>query len=539
MKSFYTFLLCHQKIIFLALTIAAGILILYPLHNFQAPLTQGDHGRDLYAFKQTLDGALPYRDYWWVYGPLMPYYYAAAYKILGISIQSILLGELLLKIGAGVFFYLCLSLFCAPVFALLGACWFFLSQPDFFHTYNHAGGILSLLMIVYFLFCYLKNPQKKYIFAALTVNFFLFFIKINIGLYAFCGSLLSLILFDWIKKKKIKNWQTYLATAILLPIIICAIHWIFFLKGLPLYAIRQCFPVLAVDHLYDTPLLPTFFFFIKMQIFSILSNQTSLLLASLASILGLVFFLKKPLHPDDRELKRNLFLALVCLLLFTALVLHEFLATGVLYSLFWVNPFQNLFLFLLIGTGIQKLAKPLQTLLVSVLFAICCIFIFNYHLLINSFKSPYHYFDISKTKIYIENSFDWILTVKKTTQYLNDHLTPQETFFALPYDPIYYFLTNKTSPTRHLIFFKHDNIPAEQEHATIKDLEKNNIRYIVLSSRQSATEIGLGTFGKTHCSILAEYINKHFSAVATFGDWTGDPTKILHHGTKILKRKLQ
>ncbi|HOD12008.1 MAG TPA: hypothetical protein PKO44_02785 [Candidatus Omnitrophota bacterium] len=217
--------------------------------------------------------------------------------------------------------------------------------------------------------------------------------------------------------------------------------------------------------------------------------------------------------------------------------LHEFLATGVSYNLFWVKPLQNLFLFLAIGAGVQKLVKPLQTLLVSVLFAIVCIFSFNYHMSINTFKTPYHFFDIGKTKIYIENPFGWILTVKKTTQYLTDHLQANETFLALPYEPLYYFLAGKPSPTRQLIFFDHINIPTEQEEKIVNELEKNKINYVLISSRQKTTEHGLGTFGKTYCPVLAAHIEQHFSVVATFGDWTGDPTKILHHGIKILKRK--
>ena len=65
-----------EKTFFLVLAIVAGILILWPLHNFQHYLSQGDHGRDLYCFKKVMEGALPYRDFSWLFGPLMPYYYS-------------------------------------------------------------------------------------------------------------------------------------------------------------------------------------------------------------------------------------------------------------------------------------------------------------------------------------------------------------------------------------------------------------------------------------------------------------------------------
>ena len=41
-------------------------------------------------------GKLPYKDFWWVYGPLMPYYYGLFYKIFGMHITSVLLGRAVL-----------------------------------------------------------------------------------------------------------------------------------------------------------------------------------------------------------------------------------------------------------------------------------------------------------------------------------------------------------------------------------------------------------------------------------------------------------
>src|ERR1035438_646575 len=100
------FLKQHSKCLFLLLVIAAGIIITAPYANFQDYLSQGDHGRDLYAAEAVYRGELPYRDFWWVYGPLMPYYYGLFYKIFGVHITSVLLGRALLGIACSVLMYL-------------------------------------------------------------------------------------------------------------------------------------------------------------------------------------------------------------------------------------------------------------------------------------------------------------------------------------------------------------------------------------------------------------------------------------------------
>ena len=57
------------KIIFLILTLLTAGIFVWPELNFQDTLSQGDHGRDLYAFDAVTHGQLPYKDFWWVYGP--------------------------------------------------------------------------------------------------------------------------------------------------------------------------------------------------------------------------------------------------------------------------------------------------------------------------------------------------------------------------------------------------------------------------------------------------------------------------------------
>src|SRR3990167_7907265 len=105
-KNWQTLASKHANKIFLLVTLFLGFLFLAHHHNFQIYFAQGDHGRDLYAFKATLQGEAPYRDYFWEYGPLMPYYYSLFFKFFGVEIPSILLGKMILNVLSGAFIYL-------------------------------------------------------------------------------------------------------------------------------------------------------------------------------------------------------------------------------------------------------------------------------------------------------------------------------------------------------------------------------------------------------------------------------------------------
>src|SRR5471030_1534765 len=120
------FLKQHTKSLIVSLVLLAGIFITAPYHNFQDFLAQGDHGRDLYAAQAVYRGELPYKDFWWVYGPLMPYYYGLFFKIFGTQISSMILGKLILKILGGILICLAMMEVSSEIAAFLCACWFML-----------------------------------------------------------------------------------------------------------------------------------------------------------------------------------------------------------------------------------------------------------------------------------------------------------------------------------------------------------------------------------------------------------------------------
>ncbi len=532
-----TFSSKNLRIISLILTILAGFFLLYPFIDVQYYLSQGDHGRDLYVFEQTTHGAKVYQDYWWVYGPLMPVYYSWFDHWLGTNIPSILVGEMFLHLFSGLFIFLTLCVFFSPLIGFSAAVWFWVFNNDFFFTYNHAGGITMLTLIVYALFLYLKNPRAGYLFLGLMGIFVLSLIKLNFGLSAFLVFVIAFLLIDFLNKVPFSSQKKYVYLAsIALPILILIIYWMA-LKGLSIDEIRQCLPYLKGDQPYETSMWVA----AQSYLSSLWQNMTTawpnfifafLLILSILQSFYLLFKNK------DKKISRNdRGLILAILILFLCANAHEYLMSGVLYRSYWIRPFQVLTIFTFIAMATENLSRLIKGLLFTTILLSAFL---NFQIevqSINRIKIPKQYLSHPKAKIFVGNSPQWIETVNQTTQYLSTHLKNQETFLALPYDGLYYYLTGKTSPTRQLIFFEHIKIPPEEERKVIQDLENKHVDWIVLSSRSVSSEHGLGILGKTYCPILGKYLEDNFSVAATFGDWQNPPGWAWNHGTKILRRK--
>ncbi len=538
MKTAYNFFLRHQKIFFLVLTIFAALWILWPLHNFQPALAQDDHGRDLYAFWQTSQGATPYQDYWWCYGPLMPYYYSGIFKALGTTIQSALIGNILIGIICAMLFYLSLSCFIPYFWAFIGASWFTLFNPSFPHTYNHIGAIAGLLWITLNLFSYLKTSKKIFLWLGFLSVALTALIKLNMGICGLITFVACAALLDASRHTLKQNIRIYIYGTLLSGASLLLIH-IFFVQNLPMYYILQCFPFLknyrqSLPEIHLT-ILQRALWFLKATFSQIRSFR--LIIAAITITLFTVFTLKALKKKEIGTDNKNIFWALFFTTVLLVMASHEFLLSDMSYCTHWMKPFQLLIIFLAIGAGILKIPRIIQGLL-ALFFGFSILLAANaYHQEIQASKNPVQYFSINKDAAYLTNSPAWISIVRQTTSFLTTSLERNESFLALPYQPLFYFLTKKQSPARELCFFDFMNITLEQERKIILQLETKKNNYIVLSSRCNSAEPGLGLFGKTYCPALAKYIDENFFVIKTFGEWNSDPTETLAFGIKILKRK--
>jgi len=529
----------NSKCLVLLLVLIAGIIITAPCANFQDFLSQGDHGRDLYAAQAVYRGELPYRDFWWVYGPLMPYYYGLFFKIFGTQISSMILGKLILKILGGILICLGLMEVSSEIAAFLCACWFMVFQQDFFFTYNHLGGIVMILGVAYCLLSYTQKNSSRAAWGALGFIFTLCLIKINFGLAALAVCVITVGVCDYVHRIPLNTTKKtfYTVAFIGIPILLFIIYWSL-LKGLSIMEIRQCLPYKEGDQPYAMNPWLAIKNFAQITFHTITSNWTNLAFAVIinASALRCIYLFNQNKLPSQR--KTNLILSLSMLGLFYVANSHEYLKSGVWYRLFWAQPLSMMITFLLVDTATQSIPKVARKIILTFLagLAIYCSLLIGHQVIAS--KTENQFFSLPRGGIYLTNSPSWITTVEQTTEFLNKTLKPDELFFALPYDCLYYYLTAKKTPTRQLIFFEHIKIPMEQEKSVIADLEKNHVNYVLLSSRAFARqELGLGFLGTSYCPLIGKYIQDNFVPIARFGDWKNEPGWAWNHGTLILRRK--
>jgi hypothetical protein len=514
-------------------------IFVWPELNFQDLLSQGDHGRDLYAFDAVTHGKLPYKDFWWVYGPIMPYYYGLFFKVFGVHITSVLLGRALLVIACSVFFYLSAACLMSPGLAFLASAWFTQGRQEFFFTYNHIGGIAAELVICWCILSYIKMGSMRSLWIALIADFILGLVKINFGLAGLVGIILSVLWIDFTKKYPLdaQKKKFYLAAAGLIPLGLGIINWLL-LKDLPLYAIRQCLPYFGDDQPYHASPLLVIPYFIAQNWLTFIHSPVGVVIGIVlhgCTLLGVYLLISKKVEKSYRQ---DVLLALAVIGIFFVVYFHEFLVSGVWYRCYWSMPFLNLFHFIMIAVVFTFIPKFLRIFIMVFFGGLTALGIVAHIGIIQSQKTPYRYLSMDRGHIYVGNEPQWTDTVNKVTEILNTTLKKDDLFFALPYDCLYYYLTGKESPTRQLIFFNHIKIPPQQEISVIRELENNKVGFVLMSNRIISNETGLGIFGNTYCPLLGQYVHDNFVPVGRLGgDWNSPPGWANNHGVILLKRK--
>ena len=512
----------------------SGLLVMHYHLISQSFLSQGDHGRDLYCFQAILQGQLPYRDFWWVYGPLMPFYYAAFYKVLGFAVSSVLVGQVILKLLAGFFFFLTLSVYIPALWAYAGALWFWAFSQDFFFTYNHTGGITVLMALTYHLCRYDQEGRRSSINGAFVCVFLLCLIKINFGLAALLITVIVFFITEYSRRRIKPRTYLFLGGAVALLLFAVAGIYLYLLQGLSVAEIRQCLPYLKTDHPYNAPFGMTVRMWWDTLVLNINSSWPNRIFALLI-VTAITLTLRDLLQKKMAD-RRPAIMAIGLFVSFYIINMHEYWVSAVIYRTYWATPFSVLLIFLFFGLAFRALSPLVRRLILTALLVLIATRYYNNTLFLKSPHLTQHDLGLPRGRIVIGNTPEWIRTVQDTHHFLEARLGPGETFFAAPYDPIFYFLSGRLSPTRQLIFFEHINIPAAQEEKIIRSLEQKKVRYVVLSNRINSPEPGLGVFGQTYCPLIFRYINERFRPVATFGDWQNPPGWAWNLGTTVLER---
>jgi len=526
-----------QRGLFLVLSLLTGSLLLSNFIDYQHTLSTGDHGMVLYAAEANLRGERPFHDYHYFYGPFMPYYYSAFLKTFGNQIPSVLIGQQFLNLLGGVLIYSALSLFVSPLISFLGSVWFWVFNIDFFYTYNHQGVILCLLFAFFTCLHYLKHNQPKMLYVGLFGAFVAGLIKLNFGFSIILSLGLSIFLINTVEKRR-HHYLFYTWCFILTPLCIMISNYLFVI-GLPFSIIRQCYQYFGNDAVaaHYPKMINSVVYLIDLAYKSTVKSWYSELLLIVIAIIGLanVYQIKKRRHQKGNIKKTVLLLTIP--FIFYVINIHEYLLSGIYFRSFYSFPFLIIFGFLCLGSFAAPAPRFVKTTLSILILAIA---LAQFKIMLrkmDAYRTPAFYLPMKKARIFVSNRSPWAQTVTQTTRFLQQHVKENELFFALPYEPLYYYLADKKSPVRELVLFDFLDITTQQEKDIIEQLERKNVNWIVISNRAITEEIGMGVFGVDYAPLLAKHIDDHFKLVEEFGIWTPRPSWAWFHGTRILKRE--
>lgn len=530
----------------LCLTLLLGMGLLAPYVEYQDVLDQGDRGRDLYCFKKTMDGDMVYRDYWWIYGPIMPYYYSLCYRMLGVGVRSVLIGQCGLLLLCGVLVFLTTALFASPACACIAAVAFWIYYPDFPHTYVYTGGIACMLLAVYFLFRYIRRPGLPPLLLCAGALVLAGMVKLNIGASVFCAALIAAAGADFLREgtRGFRNrLRRYIGAALLFGAGLI-LGYLPFTWGLPEIIRTQSFPFSNAQRSSAPPLLSSI-----RGVAAVVGEQLAsdwryplLLALSLACGARALYLLAR-----NRSLPAPRFelgAAMIALLLLALLSIHEYFMNifSIYYQLHWAFPMLLLLSVLAAWVGTRGLGV-MARYGVAALVLVCAATTFaRTARTIRECRVPAQYLGFARGGVYlnpVNNAPEWLATVRGAVDFIMRNVGKDEKIVALPYDPLYCFLSGRDSAIRQHEIFSLNHPTEEQEREIIASMERQNVRWAVLSNRYRTTEPGKGAgFGLVCCRLLSGYLEEHFDIAAVFGPWPKDPPEwIRGHGVAILRRR--
>ncbi len=526
----------------LLLCLVINFFLNFPTLSVQHGFSPGDAGINLYAVDAVVKGKIPYQDFYWQYGPLMLYYNALFFKLLGAQIQSLIWGRVILKtLFSGVFFMAARRIM-PPWASLLAALAFGVFTPDFMHNFSHYGGICMEVGVLWAMLSYSQSDQEKYIWWAALFVLLLGFIKINFGVVMLAGAGINLILWDVLKYKKFSIRQLAVYGYLLIGIILV---WVFihflFLKNLSIHEIKQSFPFFkGYSTCYVNRSIPDGFISIfNTAIFNIRQNGRDAVIAGLALIAFIRVVISIVLQKSwTGPRHRDYFLIIITMLILAVLSYHEFIMGGIDYEAYWVKPFTIMILAYLI-TEASVISGPFLRRTVFILVAgIIGFQAWQNWKFLERYKDKAYFFAHRGMNIYVIEATKDIKSMVDTENYIEQNIPQDKLFFVFPSDALYYFLSGHPAPSRLLYMFKAINITPAQEIDLIRSLERQKVEYIIQGSVCYAGFGQWGKFGRDYGLIFDKYIKEYYQEVARFGEWSPNPEDYIGGmGTRIFKKK--
>lgn len=506
-----------------------------PLLNVHPLLSTGDNGRDLYAFWMTAQGKWPFRDYWWIYGPLMPLYYAFWFFLGGVNLVSVRIGLAVNYLLCSVFAYRTLRPLTSPVIAFLSSLAFL--SFDMAWSYNHIGTFPLLFLSIFCLWRFFFTTQIRWVYFGTLALVGMALVKANAGIISFVAFLGSLLLYQGTLKLKDPGQALPWRHFIFLPLIfggLVAGAYAFVLWGLPFDWIDRCLPFRPRYHLegygawnHFKHLVLRFLVWERRRLLGV----GAVLVFTFLAVLGVRR--RRPLGTG-----KGILPIIVASLLFFGLgnSAEYFLVDGLIYRFdFWIFPLLVLWMGLAAEWASPLFGRRQKKLFAGLIFFALIWTPFQNLKEALAQRIPERYWDFPHGQAYIIGGpLRTVQDIREGTRFIIEHTRPNQEILALPYEPLYCFLSGRRHALRELHFTKGLPMTEEQEETAIRQLETKQVPYVIVSNRYRSKEVSVGHFGITHARKLAHYISEHYREVQTFGPW--ETGRASPHAVKVLRR---
>ena len=513
---------------FFSLLLTYSFFWIPAIHIFPS-LSPGDMGRDLYQYQRTLEGELPFRDYWTQYGPLMFFYYAFWFLVGGVNLMSARIALGVIYLLTAVSAYLALRLFVSPAVAFLSSLAFL--NLDMTWTFNHIGALPLMLLSIFCLWKFFLTQRSGWCYGGALALTGVALIKISAGLAAFLAFYLSVALYQGLRRNPPLKHLIFLP--LLFAILTAAVYGLLFL-GSSFDWIKHCLTFESKYRIsYNSPWTNFKHLILRYTVWEPV-RLLGVAAVFLSALLG-YFGLKK--GTDPRGQTRIFFFVLVSLVFFGAAnSLDYFLMEGYIYRFdFWLFPITVLLLGLLGGWGSAFFQRPLRIFLGGLIFLALTAWPFQNLRQALAWKIPERYLDFPQGKVYLGGALSDVQVMKEGTRFLMEHTKPEEEILAIPYNPVYCFLSNRRHAAREFQFMRQNQVSLQAQEEIIQRLETRRVPFVLISNQYRSEEKGFGNFGETHCQRLAQYLWANYGEVQTFGSW--DPASGDLHAIKLLRKK--
>ncbi|HOX37775.1 MAG TPA: hypothetical protein PL033_07285 [Candidatus Brocadiia bacterium] len=516
-----------------------------------------DRGRDLHVALMTLNGRMPYVDFDWPYGPLMPYYYAGCFKAFGVSMRSFDIGEMAaVGMTALAVAFAGFEIAGAGAAAACGVLFLCIAPiRGYAHTGNHIG--VAFFSAVALAFCarYLKGGGRRNIVCAAIFIWLASLVKLNVGI-AFAMAMFSGLGIERFRAGGSLLDRVFLRDCGIALAVYCGLTLLVYaplLHATPAESVPRCFP-------FDPAYRPDYgnFTGTLMSDWKKLSTRPATApaliyrlarecwnLQFVTALVAVSAIAAMPRRKDSGREECN-FAGICAMWLFAGGA--ELLLAGSPYGArFFAGPGIAISLTIVMRDIWKRIGlsrsrnrpyeSPLQAGWVATAGLLALAHGTTSVCLISGWwEELYHPRGGVSHIRYPQDPTSWATTVQEASDYVAARTRPGEGILAVPMDGVYLFLADRPQATRITDFSRYLHVGEEEQRRIIAELQAKGTRFIIWANEHMEHAGGPEIFGRTHCVILGDWIRENFRPVKRFGETRQLGYGVSYHGVVVLMR---